>query len=372
MNCANGCCFWLSGSNSDLGASARTLITPKVHLLDYSDPLDLPAARDTAVADTDSMPADSDAEHSVAGDNVATSVPTSVSSDGCFSSAAVADSQRNRNPTPTTSFSDSTAHSAVFSMPCLRGRCPWCEYFREDCAACQRFCHYMQERDILARPVAPLTPEERAWLSESVLLQSHLTSQSEASIRIRGEINLKRQKQGRALLGEEADTPSPAKRQWDAYDAKFRGLAASRFRGHTMPASTSAGIKPGDTMIFRSSSGEQHSIADATLAPPALCAFASAGVEPAVAETAVAEPAVAETAVAEPAFAETPVAEPAVAETAVAEPAVAEKAVAEPAFAETPVAEPAFAESAAVTPVGAGGESTADSASGPCDLNCMD
>ena len=71
MNCANGCCFWLSGSNSDLGAPARTLITPKVHLLDYSDPLTLPAARDTAVADTDSMPADSDAEHSVAGDNVA-------------------------------------------------------------------------------------------------------------------------------------------------------------------------------------------------------------------------------------------------------------------------------------------------------------
>jgi len=71
VNCANGCCFWLSGSNSDLGAPARTLITPKVHLLDYSDPLTLPAARDTAVADTDSMPADSDAEHSVAGDNVA-------------------------------------------------------------------------------------------------------------------------------------------------------------------------------------------------------------------------------------------------------------------------------------------------------------
>ena len=40
-------------------------------MLDYSDPLTLPAARDTAVADTDSMPADSDAEHSVAGDNVA-------------------------------------------------------------------------------------------------------------------------------------------------------------------------------------------------------------------------------------------------------------------------------------------------------------
>ena len=87
-----------------------------------------------------------------------------------------------------------------------------------------------------AQPVAHLTPEERAWLSESVLLQSHLTSQSEASIRIRGELNFKNQKQGRPLLGKEGVTPSPAKLQWDAYNAQFRGLAASRFRGDTPSA----------------------------------------------------------------------------------------------------------------------------------------
>jgi hypothetical protein len=66
--------------------------------------LGLSAACDTAVADADAMPADSDADHSVAGDIVATIVATSASGDGRPSFAAVAGSKRNRDPTPTTSF----------------------------------------------------------------------------------------------------------------------------------------------------------------------------------------------------------------------------------------------------------------------------
>ena len=80
--------FVLSGSNSDLGLSARALIMAPFHL---------PAARDTAVADVDTTPADGDDAGSIAGDSY-------TSSDAAGPSSSAVAARRNRDPTPTITF----------------------------------------------------------------------------------------------------------------------------------------------------------------------------------------------------------------------------------------------------------------------------
>ena len=285
--------------------------------------LGLSAACDTAVADADAMPADSDADHSVAGYIVATIVFPSASGDGRPAFAAVAGSKRNRDPTPTTSFDGNARQlrraqrvcgspfsTRVFNTTFV-GYLPTSFMFPN--RLIPFFCESVGDEykgkyevvwdDAISRP----TCNQYGTTGWVRILQSTNPSYP-CGYQVRAHLC--------------ANNPCQAKHDGSKY-GEMQSNAP-----HMEPSIVPCRLPLHVTAYAPSS------IADCTLAPPA------------VAEPALAEPEIVESAVghhpafAEPAVAEPEVAEPAVAESAAAWPAVAESAAVEPAVAETAVADP--------------------------------